>query len=215
MDTTAAGFTQVQKKSLADRIHDDILEMVIQNMSEEEMVLTEGRLVEVFGVSKAPVREALIRLCSEGVLRNIPRFGYLLVKTDEKDNRDMARIRVLLETEALRAGFETIVPRHLEDIRRQIEKPKQEGIKADIWKIWDDNEAFHLLLASWADNRMINRFLKESLRIQKRAYAQNQWNRKKSLEAEINLWPHRKIYEALCEGDLEKSCRVLEEDIMG
>ena len=74
MEVTAMGFTPIKKETLTTQIHDKILEMIIQNASEKNLVLNEKRLVELFGVSKAPVREALIRLCSEGVLRSIPRY---------------------------------------------------------------------------------------------------------------------------------------------
>ena len=180
----------------------------------EKTVLTEGRMMELFGVSKAPVREALIRLCSENVLKSIPRFGYVVVQMEEKDAREVAGLRVLLETEALRTGFENIVEHHLEDIRVQIETREREEGKVDVWNILEDNEAFHLLLASYAENQTLNRFLRESLQLQKRIYAQIQWNRLSSLETDINKAPHRKIYEALCEKDLEKSIRALKEDIM-
>lgn len=214
MKSIADGLSSLKKKSMADRIHDEILEMVIKSGSEEETVLTEGRMMELFGVSKAPVREALIRLCSENVLKSIPRFGYVVVQMEEKDAREVAGIRVLLETEALRTGFENIVEHHLEDIRVQIETREREEGKVDVWNILEDNEAFHLLLASYAENQTLNRFLRESLQLQKRIYAQIQWNRLSSLETDINKAPHRKIYEALCEKDLEKSIRALKEDIM-
>lgn len=214
MKSIADGLSSLKKKSMADRIHDEILEMVIKSGSEEETVLTEGRMMELFGVSKAPVREALIRLCSENVLKSIPRFGYVVVQMEEKDAREVAGIRVLLETEALRTGFENIVEHHLDDIRVQIETREREEGKVDVWNILEDNEAFHLLLASYAENQTLNRFLRESLQLQKRIYAQIQWNRLSSLETDINKAPHRKIYEALCEKDLEKSIRALKEDIM-
>lgn len=214
MKSIADGLSSLKKKSMADRIHDEILEMVIKRGSEEEIVLTEGRMMELFGVSKAPVREALIRLCSENVLKSIPRFGYVVVQMEEKDAREVAGIRVLLETEALRTGFENIVEHHLDDIRVQIETREREEGKVDVWNILEDNEAFHLLLASYAENQTLNRFLQESLQLQKRIYAQIQWNRLSSLETDINKAPHRKIYEALCEKDLEKSIRALKEDIM-
>lgn len=214
MKSIADGLSSLKKKSMADRIHDEILEMVIKRGSEEEIVLTEGRMMELFGVSKAPVREALIRLCSENVLKSIPRFGYVVVQMEEKDAREVAGIRVLLETEALRTGFENIVEHHLDDIRVQIETREREEGKVDVWNILEDNEAFHLLLASYAENQTLNRFLRESLQLQKRIYAQIQWNRLSSLETDINKAPHRKIYEALCEKDLEKSIRALKEDIM-
>ena len=51
-------FTTEKKELLSEKIHDEILELIIKNASEEEQVLNEKRLVELFGVSKAPVREA-------------------------------------------------------------------------------------------------------------------------------------------------------------
>ena len=96
MDRLNDGFTQIKKESLADRIHDSILEMIIKNPSEEKQVLNEKRLMELFGVSKAPVREALIKLCSEGVLRSVPRFGYMVIRMNDQDIRDILRMRVLL-----------------------------------------------------------------------------------------------------------------------
>lgn len=213
MRSIADGLSSLKKKSMADKIHDEILEMIIKKGSKEEVILTEGRMMELFGVSKAPVREALIRLCSENVLKSIPRFGYVVVQMEEKDAREVAGIRVLLETEALRTGFEEIVENHLEDIRMQIETREVEG-KVDVWRILEDNEAFHLQLASYAGNQTLNRFLRESLQLQKRIYAQIQWDKESSLEADNNEVPHKKIYEALREKDLEKSIRALKEDIL-
>lgn len=144
-------------------------------------MLNEKRLVELFGVSKAPVREALIKLCSEGVLRNVPRYGYVVVKMKEKDARDILKLRCILELEALKDGFEAIIQYHLEDIKRHIDNAalmQQEPV--DVWKVWEDNEAFHLLLASYADNQLLNKFLKESLSIQKRIYAQFSWNKSRA-----------------------------------
>lgn len=213
MRSIADGLCGLKKKSIADKVHDEILEMIIKRGAEEETILTEGRMMELFGVSKAPVREALVRLCSENVLKSIPRFGYAVVQMEEKDAREVAGIRVLLETEALRAGFGNLVENHLEDIRAQIEAKEMGDGRVDVWEILENNEAFHLLLASYAGNQTLNRFLRESLQLQKRIYAQIQWNNLSSLEADINRAPHRKIYEALCERDLERSIRVLEEDI--
>ena len=95
-------FSKSKKQLLSEKIHDEILEMIIKNATDEDMVLNEGRLMEVFQVSKAPVREALIKLCAEGVLQSVPRYGYLVIRQQEKDKREVSRMRVLLELEALK-----------------------------------------------------------------------------------------------------------------
>lgn len=71
----------------------------------------EGSLVEKFGVSKAPVREALVKLCSEGVLKSVPRYGYIIVRLNERDARDIAQFRLILELSALKEASPISDPR--------------------------------------------------------------------------------------------------------
>ena len=81
-------------KTLSAQIHDSILEMVIDSgAASEELLLTESELVDRFGVSKAPVREALLRLCSEDVLKSIPRCGYVVVRLGKKSGKDNLIVR--------------------------------------------------------------------------------------------------------------------------
>ena len=177
-------------------------------------MLNEKRLVDLFGVSKAPVREALIKLCSEGVLRNVPRYGYVVVKMKEKDARDITKLRCILETEALKAGFDNIIQYHLPDIKAHIDNTARMQLEpVDVWRVWEDNEQFHLLLASYADNQLLMKFLKESLGIQKRIYAQFSWNKKQSMDDCFDEEPHVGIYRALQDKDLDKALELLRRDI--
>lgn len=212
-ESGAVNFVSEKKELLSEKIHDEILELIIKNATEEEMVLNEKRLMELFGVSKAPVREALIKLCSEGVLKNIPRFGYVVVRVQEKDIQNVVKMRIMLEQEALREGYESIIQYHLPKIAEQIEKASGRGETTDVWKNWEDNEAFHLLLASFSENSMLLRFLKEAMGIQKRSYGQVVWKRRQSLMVDVDKWPHGKIYQALCDHDLELALSLLETDI--
>lgn len=215
LESGKVNFVSEKKELLSEKIHDEILELIIKNSSEEEMVLNEKRLMELFGVSKAPVREALIKLCSEGVLRNVPRFGYVVVRLQEKDIQDVVRLRVMLETEALRQGYDSIVLYHLPDILQQIQKASERGETTDVWQLWEDNEDFHLMLASFAGNNLLKRFLKDAMGIQKRSYGQMTWKNRQSLVVDVDKWPHGQIYQALCDRDLDLALKLLEQDICG
>ena len=130
-------FSKSKKQLLSEKIHDEILEMIIKNATDEDMVLNEGRLMEVFQVSKAPVREALIKLCAEGVLQSVPRYGYLVIKSQEKDRQEVVRMRILLEKEALKEGYEDIVQYHLPELMRQVDGMNGAKKLDDVWMIWD------------------------------------------------------------------------------
>lgn len=211
MNKLNEGFTQIKKESLTDRIHDNILEMIIKNPSDEEQVLNEKRLMELFGVSKAPVREALIKLCSEGVLRSVPRFGYTVVRLNEKDVRDAQRMRALLETKALESSFPDLTDEKLDQIRNQISKAASKQ-NVDIWEVWEDNKEFHLLLASFCGNRILMKFLQECMEMQTRTYAQRTWEIRNSMTDSVNQEPHYGIYRKLRERDLEGALALLEQD---
>lgn len=207
-------FAKTKKETLTDKVHDGILEMIIQNAAPEDIVLNESRLVETFGVSKAPVREALIRLCSEGVLEIIPRYGYVVVRLTEKDEKDVVSMRLMLETEALQSNFEKFSKRHLTMLREQIERSSAVS-NMSIWEMLNFNEEFHLLLASNGENKILNRFLGEVLQVQKRIYARHWWRDQRTLDTETNAVPHMKIYQALCDGDRNQCMDVLKQDIIG
>ena len=212
MDKLKEGFTQIKKESLTDRIHDSILEMIIKNPSDEEQVLNEKRLMELFGVIKAPVREALIKLCSEGVLRNVPRFGYMVIRMNEQDIWDALRMRVLLETEALETAFPNLEERELAEIRDHVSKAAAKQ-NVDVWEVWEDNKQFHLLLASFSGNRILMKLLQECMEMLTRSYAQKMWDKRNSMADSVDEAQHYGIYQKLCDKDLEGAIALLECDI--
>lgn len=207
-------FMPTRQVSLTDRVHDQILELIIKNASEEEMVLTEKKLMELLGVSKAPVREALIKLCSEDVLINIPRFGYRVVRMTEKDARDAKRMRSLLELEALRTSFSKLGDAELKQLKEQVKKAAAKQ-NTDVWEVWEDNEEFHLLLASFSGNKVLMKLLRDCMGILKRTYAQQRWNSWSSMDDSVDNSVHATICRHLEERNLESTLELLRKDIEG
>lgn len=214
MNNIISEFIPTRKVSLTDQVHDRILEMIIKNASEEEIVLTEKKLMELLGVSKAPVREALIKLCSEEVLINVPRFGYRVIRMSEQDERDAKQMRCLLELEALRMSFDHISEAELAKLRAHIASADSKQ-NTDVWEVWEDNEEFHLLLASFSGNRVLLKLLRDCMGILKRAYAQQRWNSGNSMVDSVNYEPHMEICRHLEAGDLQTTISLLEKDING
>lgn len=212
MDELTAGFTQIKKESLTDRIHDRILEMIVKNPSDEDQVLNEKRLMELFGVSKAPVREALIKLCSEGVLRSVPRFGYIVNHMSEKDCRDVIECRVFLETKMLELSFPNLTQENLDRLKAHVTRAAAKQ-NVDVWEVWEDNKEFHMLLASFSENKVMVKFLGECMEMQSRIYAQRMWDKSNSMSDSVNEEAHHVIYQKLCDRDLEGAANLLRNDI--
>jgi len=70
-------------------------------------VLSEGQIAAAVGVSRTPVREALLRLEAEGVLRLLPKRGALVLPVTTEQMLDLIEARRLIETFAVRKVIET------------------------------------------------------------------------------------------------------------
>ena len=80
--------------TLKDTYYDIILQRVIRDEYKSGDIITEKSLVDEFNVSKSPIREALISLCNERLLKSIPRFGYEVMSISEQTVSEMLDYRV-------------------------------------------------------------------------------------------------------------------------
>ena len=204
-----------ETKTLSARIHDAILEMVIDSgASSEEMLLTEGELVERFGVSKAPVREALLRLCSEEVLKSIPRCGYVVVQLGEKSGRDNLEVRKMLELTSLERYFDRFTPERLDEMEKRLAASRKMcETEPTVWKIWQANLDFHCDLISVSGNRYLVKHLKNCIDVEQRYYAQNHYTGAKKFVLEFTPESHENILKAIRKGNREKALSLLMHDI--
>ena len=70
------------------------MEGIFSGEYKPNQILNEKELVEKYGCSKSPIRDALITLCNEGVLRNIPRYGYEVIRLTKEMVEDQGEPRI-------------------------------------------------------------------------------------------------------------------------
>ena len=92
---------QSPKLSLKDTVYQQLIELICQGKLLPDTLFTENHMISYFGVSKSPVREALIQLCHENVLKSIPRCGYQVTAISSKNVRDVTELRLYLELSSL------------------------------------------------------------------------------------------------------------------
>lgn len=73
-------------------------------------------LIEKYNVSKSPVREALVQLCGENVLKSIPRCGYMVVKLTGGDIENILDYRMAFESGMLRQTIDSISEEQLAEL---------------------------------------------------------------------------------------------------
>lgn len=103
----------MSKETLKDKVYQGIYDDITNGVYKPNEILTESRLIEQFSVSKSPVREALIELCKDGILKNIPRMGYQVTPVSLKEIIDVLELRVDIELAGMRKAFPQIADENL------------------------------------------------------------------------------------------------------
>ena len=119
------------KPSLKAEIYEAVLSDIIQGIYKQNEIITEKQLIAKYGVSKSPIRDALIELCKEGVLISHPRYGYEVVRINEKEIRDVVDFRILIETGCFRVYAPTFT-------REDIAELKEFTMKECCWNGTDE-----------------------------------------------------------------------------
>ena len=118
-------------------------------------MILEREMAEALQMSRTPVREALVRLETEGMVRLIPRRGFIV---EPIEREDLKQIYEIVETiDGLAASLATARVGELEIglleslIEQQEEALEQKNLKK--WAILDDQ--FHHLIIDYAKNKRL------------------------------------------------------------
>lgn len=97
-----------------DRLRSDI----VRNKFRLGEKISENHLSELYGVTKAPIRAAYMRLVGEGLIEIRPQAGTFVFSPDPDELRALCELRVALEVEAARLAMERDQPGLAQDMAR-------------------------------------------------------------------------------------------------
>ncbi|MEN3299092.1 MAG: hypothetical protein V7633_1150 [Pseudonocardia sp.] len=183
---------------VAEAIREAILTGTLAPGSE----LVERNLAERFGISKTPVREALISLARSGLITMSPNRGSVVRVLDAAAVRSIYEMRVLLEPHAVRratADFPTVELDRAREVLRQSREAIDGGEYATLSMA---NRRFHRLLYSQCGNPLIISALDE-LQDQLALFAVSMLWRDDSPSWEPEYAEHEEILGAVAAGDVD------------
>ena len=95
----------VDRRSLVDKVHSSLTEMILFGELEDGQKVSIDLMARSLGVSATPVREALARLASDGVVQTTPHRGYVVTAAWETRSFDqMHEARMVIEPYAARVA---------------------------------------------------------------------------------------------------------------
>ncbi|MEZ0163787.1 GntR family transcriptional regulator [Kineococcus sp. LSe6-4] len=138
----------------ADRVYAHVKQAVLDRTLPGGHLLTEGEVADELGVSRTPVREGLLRLQAEGLVRLIPKRGALVVPVSPQEVEDVLEARELVEVHAARGAWavrDELVHRltpHLLAMRRA-------AAGGTTWDFMSADRAFHAEVVRAAGNEVL------------------------------------------------------------
>ena len=79
-------------RSLKGHVYDYIVDLIDGGALADDHKISEQQICEALGVSRTPVREALIQLASDGYLENVPRKGFYVKSVTEDSAREIVEV---------------------------------------------------------------------------------------------------------------------------
>lgn len=93
----AQGHEEVVHRQLKDAVYAQILEKIVDGTLPAGYALREGELAARFGVSKTPLRDALVRLQADGLVSIPPYRSAVVVGYSRQDLQEIYEVRELIE----------------------------------------------------------------------------------------------------------------------
>jgi DNA-binding GntR family transcriptional regulator len=173
--------------------------------------LNERELAAQLGVSRTPVREALLRLRVEGLVRVVSRGGIFVAEASIRQIREITEVRLVLEECSGRLAVERGSPEWLAEFQAWLDVCSEDWSQLTGRERMRRDMEFHDFLDRAAANEALAKQL---------ALLRNQavlfWGQSASDEYELEpiIDEYREIVEAIAVGDADRCVRAMQQHVL-
>ena len=138
-----------------ENVYNKIKELLYSGRWKSGERLAEVKIAEELEVSRNPIREALLRLASEGLIERIPGVGCRVAEVTEQTITDMYQLREALEGMAARLAAERISDATLIRLRQEYDFMHAMGDNNLSPEYTNSDNQFHRLLVESSGNKLL------------------------------------------------------------
>lgn len=139
---------QGPRGSSAGRVQSELRQAILDLRLVPGAAISEKALIDQYGISRTPIREALIRLRSEGLVEIFPQSGTFVARIPAAAIPEAMLIRRTLEGEVAEIAARTTTPDMMAGLRASIARQEQAALQQDQQLFHEADEAFHERLAA-------------------------------------------------------------------
>jgi DNA-binding GntR family transcriptional regulator len=151
-DVTTVGRRHV---SLRDAVVHELRERILHHVFEPGQRLIERELSAELEVSRVPLREAILQLQTEGLVRVLPRRGAFVASFPARELDDFFALREALEPLAARLAAERTTPDDVERVRAHLRDEAAALAQGDADALASASSAFHSAIVEAAHSSLL------------------------------------------------------------
>lgn len=166
-----------------------------------------SELSEKLGISKTPLRDAIIQLESEGLVTILPRRGVLVNKLSIRDIENMLEIAGALESAVILSVFDKFESSHIAEMTRLNKEMISAIRREDFERYYKLNIAFHNVFLDLSENTALKKIL---MPLKQRLYDFPRRTYIKEWEL-INCQEHSKLIEHINKGERSQAASLMQD----
>lgn len=144
---------------LKDVAYEKIKEKILEEHYEPGQFLSERTLIDELGMSKTPIKNALVRLESEGFVTVSSKQGIIVVDISIERINDIYNLRIALETFNCQEIYKRITDDQINELEENVEATKEAAANKDVKAFATLDHEFHLAISEFAGNSEITKIL--------------------------------------------------------
>lgn len=150
-------------KNSEEEVYAKIKNAIRKRYIKQGSQLVEITLAQQLGVSRTPVRSAIKRLESEGVVKSIPNRGAFVITPTSQEIEETYQVRMELEQMAARLTAVSISSKQVNELLDLVEREKNifDWTNLDEYDVL--NASLHLKIAEFSGNNVLYYYVKELL----------------------------------------------------
>jgi len=199
----------VPAQAVTDLVYEAIRDRVMRGELGPGTVLRQEEISRAMGVSRTPVREALMRLVSDGYVQRLHRRGFRVAGEPIRDLVLLYPILAALERLACASALPGIGATHLSRLDRINSDIRQAVDRGDAKEAIALNQQFHRALCEPCDNPRLVRLLDD---LSAEVMRLEIWSFSSETDREQTMRNHDDIISALRSHDVERVLATLERD---
>ena len=141
--------------SLKDSAYRTIKDLLVSGQLDHDKIYSAQHFAMMLGVSRTPIREAMLQLAGEGFLVYLEARGFKIKQFSERGIRDVFETRRMIETFVAKQVLEKLTPEDIRPLKENLRVMAEHAQRGSAHGFMEADKGFHLSLVRRTGDQML------------------------------------------------------------